>query len=101
MEFTDADDHRGVARVFRGLAGVMARLEQFESATKLLGAASVLNPGEEPDSPEEFHEAANLKADLGAIRAALGEEAFTAAWDAGRALSLDAAVQVALSSAPR
>ena len=76
----------------------MARLEQFENAAKLLGAASALHPGEKPDSPEEFLEAANLKADLGAIRAALGEEAFTAVWDDGRALSLDAAVQVARSS---
>jgi predicted ATPase/class 3 adenylate cyclase len=96
-EFAAAGDHRGVAQVFLGLGGVMARAGQFESAAKLLGAASALNAGEEPDSPEEFHEAANLKADLGAIRAALGEEAFSAAWDAGRVLSLDAAVQVALS----
>ena len=29
---------------------------------------------------------------------ALGEDAFTAAWDAGRALSLEAAVGLALSS---
>ena len=97
-EFAAADDHQGVAQVFLGLGGVMARVGQFESAAKLLGAASVLKPGEEPGSSEKSHEIANLKADLDAIRGALGEEAFTAAWEAGRALSLDAAVKVALSS---
>ena len=74
---------------------------EFESAAKLLGAASVLKPGEESGSGEESPEVANLKADLSAIRGALGEEAFTAAWDAGRALSLEAAVGAALSSASR
>jgi tetratricopeptide (TPR) repeat protein len=97
-EFADADDHQGVAQVFLGLGGVMARMGRFESAANLLGAASVLKPGEEPGSPEKSHEIAHLKADLDVIRGALGEEAFTAAWEAGRALSVDAAVKVALSS---
>ena len=68
------------------------------SAAKLLGAASALTPDEEPGSGERSPEIATLEADLNAIRGALGEDAFTAAWDAGRALSLEAAVQVALSS---
>ena len=34
---------------------------------------------------------------VAAARAALGEEAFTAAWAAGRAMSLDAAVAYALT----
>jgi hypothetical protein len=76
----------------------MVRVGQFEHAAKLLGAASVLKPGEEPESGESSPEIANLKDDLNAIRDALGEEAFTAAWDAGRALSLEAAVRVAHSS---
>jgi hypothetical protein len=70
----------------------------FEHAAKLLGAACTLKPEAEPDFAETSPEAANLKNDLDVIRSALGEEAFTAAWDAGRALSLEAAVQVALSS---
>jgi tetratricopeptide (TPR) repeat protein len=98
-EFADADDPRGVAQVFLGLGGVMVRIGQFESAAKLLGAASVLKRGEEPSTPEESRELTNLKADLSAIRSVLGEEAFTAAWEAGRALPLDAAVEVALSTA--
>src|SRR5215217_3162333 len=98
-EFNAADDRRGVSQVFLGLGGVLARVGQFETAAKLLGAASALKPGEEPDSPEKSHEVAHLKADLDTIRGALGEEVFTAAWDTGRTLSLDAAVEVALSPA--
>jgi predicted ATPase/class 3 adenylate cyclase len=98
-EFVDAGDHQDVALVFLGLGGVMAGVGQFQSAARLLGAASVLKPGEDLNSTEKSREAANLKANISAIRSALGEEAFTAAWDAGRTLSLDAAVEVALSSA--
>jgi hypothetical protein len=77
----------------------MVREGEFENAAKLLGAASVLKPGAEPDSGESSPEFANLKDDLNGIRDVLGEEAFTAARDTGRTLSLEAAVQVALSSA--
>jgi hypothetical protein len=76
----------------------MVRVGQFEGAAKLLGAASILKPDEEPDSSENSRNMINLKEDLNAIRAALGEEAFAAAWGAGRALPLEVAVQVALSS---
>jgi hypothetical protein len=38
--------------------------------------------------------------DLAAARAALGEEAFAATWAAGRALSLDAACELALQDEP-
>jgi hypothetical protein len=100
-EFVDAGDHQDVALVFLGLGGVMAGVGQFESAAKLLAAASVLKPGEDLNSTEKSREATNLKANISAIRSALGEEGFTAAWDAGRTMSLDAAVDVALSSAPR
>jgi predicted ATPase/class 3 adenylate cyclase len=100
VEFAAADDRARVALVFLGLGDVMVRMGQFENAAKLLGAASVLKPGEEPDSGGSSPEIANLNDDLNAIRGALGEDAFTGAWDAGRALSLDAAVQTALSDRP-
>ena len=99
VEFADVDDREGVAQVFLGLGGVMARVGQFEGAAKLLGAASVLK-SEELGAREKFREVTNLKAAISAIRSAFGEEAFTAAWEAGRALPLEAAVQVALSSVP-
>jgi predicted ATPase len=97
-EFAAVDDRRRVAQVFLGLGGVMARMGQFENAAKLLGAACVLKPESEPDFADTSPEAAKLKDDLDVIRGALGEEAFTAAWEAGRALPLETAVQVAVSS---
>jgi tetratricopeptide (TPR) repeat protein len=98
-EFAAAEDRALVAQVFLGLGGIMARVGQFENGAKLLGAASVLKSGEETGSAEQSPEISTLETDLDVIRGALGEEAFTAAWDAGRALSLDAAVQAALASA--
>ena len=77
----------------------MVRVGEYERAATLLGAASTLKPGEEPDSGAAVPEITTLKADLNVISGALGEEAFTAAWEAGRALSLEAAVQAALASA--
>jgi predicted ATPase/class 3 adenylate cyclase len=97
-EFRAADDRQRVAQVFLGLGGVISRLGQFETAAKLLGAASVLKPDEKPSSGETSLETASLEDDLGAIRRALGDEAFDTAWGAGRALSLEAAVHVALTS---
>jgi hypothetical protein len=47
-----------------------------------------------PDNQEEYEH------ELSAIRAALGEEAFAAAWEAGRALSWEQAIAYALEEEP-
>jgi hypothetical protein len=60
-----------------------------------------LTPDEEPGTRERSPEIAALDDNLEAIRGALGEEAFIVAWDAGRALSLEEALRLALSSASR
>jgi hypothetical protein len=83
----------------QGIGSLLVRAGEFERAATLLGAASTLKPDEEPGTGEASPEIAALAADRDAIRGALGEDAFTAAWDAGRSLSCDAAVQSALSSA--
>jgi predicted ATPase/class 3 adenylate cyclase len=98
--FATLDDRDRVAEGLLKLGRVMVRQGEFTSAAKLLGAASNLTPGEEPGSGEAAPEIATLEADLDEIRRALGEGAFTTAWDAGRALSLEAAVQTALSDRP-
>jgi hypothetical protein len=43
-------------------------------------------------------ERADLDRDIAAMRLALGEEAFSAAWEAGRAMSLSQAVNDALTT---
>jgi len=77
----------------------MVREGAFENAARLLGAASTVTPDQELGAGEDSPAVSSLDDDLKAIRDALGEEAFSAAWEAGRRLSLEAAVQVALSSA--
>jgi len=96
--FATLDDRDRVAEGLSKLGRVMVRQGEFTSAAKLLGAASNLTPDEEPGSGNASPEIATLEADLDATRGALGEDAFAAAWNAGRALSLEAAVQVALSA---
>ena len=81
------------------MAGSWCVEGEFERAAKLLGAASALALTTNRVPGRALLQSTSLDDDLNAIRDALGEEAFTAAWDAGRALSLEAAVQAALSSA--
>jgi tetratricopeptide (TPR) repeat protein len=98
-EFVAAGDRDRAIDGLLGLGRVMVLERDFEGAAKLLGAASALTPAEEPISGEGPGESFALENDLHFIRGALDEKTLTAAWDAGRALSLEEAVDVALSSA--
>jgi hypothetical protein len=98
-EFATLGDCDRVVEGLLKLGGLMVREGKFEAAAKLLGAASAMEPDDEPEAGKGSPENADLVDQLNTVRGALGEEAFTAAWDAGHALSLDAAVRVALSSA--
>jgi tetratricopeptide (TPR) repeat protein len=100
-EFGAAEDRALVAEGLLGLARLLVRERRFEHAARLLGAASALAHDADPDSPQESFQPAILEAEGTVIRSQLGNDAFAAAWDAGRSLSLDEAVQVALSSATR
>jgi predicted ATPase/DNA-binding XRE family transcriptional regulator len=94
-----------LARSLEGLAQVVARQaartgagRRMERAVHLFGAAAALWDGLGlPRAPEyrEEHER-----QVAAARAALGEEAFAAAWTAGQRLSLEQAVAMALSADP-
>ena len=87
-----------MADALDGVAGVAAARGQAERAARLHGAAAALReqlgatvvPWEHP-----AHER-----DLAAVRAALEPEAFAAAWAAGAALPLEAAVAEALADRP-
>jgi hypothetical protein len=76
------------------LAEVSARQGEWQRAARLFAAAEVLRrtvsaslaPAERVDLAES----------VAAIRAALGEEAFSQAWSEGRAMSLEEAVAYAL-----
>jgi hypothetical protein len=67
----------------------------FERATKLFAAVSMLRKAISfAMTPAESSESDNK---LGALRAELGSEAFTAAWDEGCAMPLEQAVNLALA----
>jgi tetratricopeptide (TPR) repeat protein len=82
----------GMAACLEGLAEVAGAQGHPQRAAQLFGAAERLRDGTPmppADRPERDRSVA-------AVRAALGEVAFAAAWAAGRAMSLDQAVVHAL-----
>jgi predicted ATPase/DNA-binding SARP family transcriptional activator len=93
--------HKGGILTKKGIAECLAELgrvaivqRRAERAVRLFGASRALRDAlsiliEPPDR-------ADYERHVAAARAALGEEAFAAAWAAGRAVSLDAAVAFAL-----
>jgi DNA-binding CsgD family transcriptional regulator len=91
--FHDAGDAGGDADVLESLAALVAELQNAEQAVRLLGAADGIRaavgcvrfPVRQP----------HYEAELSALREALGQEAFAAAWSAGASASLDDAVAYA------
>jgi excisionase family DNA binding protein len=78
------------ARALVGLAEAALAWGRPEQTVRLLGAKAALD--EVTGSPAHSFVRADQERMLAAARAALGEEAFAAAWDAGRTLSFEAAV---------
>ena len=77
------------------LARVAIDERQPVRASTLFGAASALRETTGVALPDD--ELQTLANDVDKVRQVLGERTFSVAWRAGRALSLDAAVDVALS----
>jgi hypothetical protein len=79
-----------------GLAALAVALGQSERAARLFGAAEELREamGFRPLWPSER---AEHERPVTAVRTALGQEAFAAAWTEGRAMSLEDAIAYALA----
>jgi hypothetical protein len=92
--FRPTGEQRGIAAVLEGLAGIAAAADQAERAARLFGAAAALRAA--IATPLAPGERADYDRYVAATHAALGEEAFAAAWAAGRALSVDQAITFAL-----
>ncbi len=86
-----------VVAAVEGLAGVAEARGAAARATRLWGAAAAARAALSAPPWPAFRVA--HAADVAAARAALGEEAFAAAWAAGQALSLDEASAAALDDA--
>jgi predicted ATPase/class 3 adenylate cyclase len=82
----------GIAQDLEELAAVAAAQAQPERAARLLGAAEGLRDAIGGPPPDR----AKHERSVAAVRAALGEEAFAAAWAEGRVMPLDAAIEYAL-----
>jgi len=87
-------DKLGIAYTLEGMAALAAGQGQNERAARLWVTAEVLREAiHSPLSPKE-KEAHDRK--VATARASLGEEAFAAAWEAGRAMTLEQAIEYAL-----
>jgi DNA-binding NarL/FixJ family response regulator len=93
----------GIAECLAALARLAADAGQLDVATRLFGSAARLRETQSM-RPDQLAEravgthAATLEQDLEAVRSALGPRRFEALWEAGRELTVDDAVTVALAA---
>ena len=92
--FREQGNNRGIAPGLEGLAAVTAAQGRAECATRLFGAAEALRDAMGAALPPA--ERAEHDRYVAAVRTALDEKAFAAAWAAGRAMSPPAVVAYAL-----
>ena len=86
----------GVAQGLEGLAWVASARGQHDQAVRLFGAAEALR--ETMGTPLWPIDEPVYTRDVGALRSALGEDVFAAAWAAGRAMTWQEASALALAS---
>ena len=87
-------DRDGIADSLEDLAAVAASLGRSQRAARLSGSAEALR--EAIDAPIPPSRRADYERNVVETRAALGQEAFAAAWAEGRAMSLEQALAYAL-----
>ena len=97
VRWRDLRERLHMSGCFAGLARVALAAGQTEAAARLLGVVSALDAAMGYAPPRDLHAA--IAAATDAARAAVGEAAFNAAWEAGGALSLEQAVAEALAVA--
>jgi predicted ATPase len=89
-------EKRSIADSLESLAGLQTTEGKHEQAARLWAAAQHLR--EEIGAPAWPRDKNRQDLDIAETRAALGEEAFAAAWEAGRAMTWEQAVEYALSA---
>ena len=92
----DIGDKWGIAESLEGLAKVASGQGQWERAARLFGAAEALR--EAIGSPLLPVQRDEYDRQVAVVRAALGEEAFAAAWAEGRKVRMEEAVECALET---
>ena len=97
IAFGEISDQERVVDGLLGLGSVLVRQGEFQHAARILGAASALSD----DLPQDSPESTQSVDDIEAIRNALGEAEFASAWESGRQLSLESAIQAAVAATAR
>jgi predicted ATPase/class 3 adenylate cyclase len=88
--------HKGsVAECFEGLAQAADGQKESERAARLLGAAERLREGLPSPAPRELRK---MEQSVTKVRGALGEEVFRMKWAEGRAMTLEQAIEYALTA---
>ena len=93
--YRQLEDARGIAHGLEGLAAVACVQGQHRRAAHLFAAAEALR--EASGAPLPISERADAERSVVAVRAGLGEEAFTSAWADGRAMAPGQAIEYALA----
>lgn len=103
--FAELGNKMGIAECFEGLGSVSAgerppegNRRQAERAARLFGAAEALR--EMASTPLPPYRRAEVDRDLAAAQAQLDDAAFDAAWEAGRAMTMERAVSYVLEEPP-
>src|SRR5262249_20772687 len=90
----ELEDKRGIAECLEKIAGLAALQRQPKQAARLLGSAESLRAT--IDAPLPPMEQATYDSEVMALRTRLSEEEFTDAWQDGRTMTLEQAVEYAL-----
>ena len=90
----DMEDRQNAARCLQGLAAIAVAGGDAGRATRLAGAAAALRAA--IGVHRSVSRGARFEKTVDAARAALGDAAFSAAWDIGQALTLEEATNEAL-----
>jgi predicted ATPase/class 3 adenylate cyclase len=92
--FQKLKNNNGIAICLVGFAGVSQTQGQPERAARLLGAAEAMFDA--AGTVQDGTERADCNRYVAATRAQLNEETFTAMWEAGRAMTIEQAIESAL-----
>jgi hypothetical protein len=95
--FEKTGSQRNLAFALEGLARLFSEEGQPRRAAQLLGAGERLR--EASGCPITPADRGAYEAHVAAVRTALGEKAFVAAWAEGRAMAVDQAIACALGGA--
>ena len=92
--FLELGDKRNIPWCLVGMALVARKQGQLEQAARLFGAVEVMRRGVDIQVPPPYRD--DHDKILAVLRAELGEETFAKAWEEGRKMSMEEAIELAM-----